>query len=42
VECIGKAILNLYGGFVDIADGATKIKGSKGGSKNEDQNRSVV
>lgn len=42
VECIGKAILNLYGGFVDIADGATKIKGSKGGSTNEDQNRSVV
>jgi hypothetical protein len=31
VECIGKGILNIYGGLVDVADGATKIKGSKGG-----------
>lgn len=39
VECVGKAILNIYGGLIDCADGATKIKGSKGGSTNEDRNR---
>jgi len=38
-EIIGKAILNIYGGLVDCADGATKIKGSKGGSLNEVQNK---
>lgn len=31
VEVVGKAILNCYGGLIDFADGATKIKGSKGG-----------
>ena len=31
VECIGKGILNIYGGLIDCADGATKIIGSKGG-----------
>lgn len=39
VEVIGKAILNLYGGLFDCADGATSVKGSKGGSTNEDQNK---
>jgi len=39
VECIGKGILNIYGGLIDCADGATKINGSKGGSKNEENNR---
>lgn len=39
VECIGKAILNIYGGLIDCADGATKLKGSKGGSTNEEQNK---
>lgn len=38
-EVIGKAILNIYGGLIDCADGATKIKGSKGGSINEEQNK---
>ena len=41
VEVIGNAICNIYGGFVDIADGATTRKGSKGGSSNEDNNRSL-
>jgi hypothetical protein len=41
VEMIGNAICNIYGGFVDIADGATTRKGSKGGSSNEDNNRSL-
>ena len=41
VETIGRGILNIYGGLVDIADGATQIKGSKGGSLNEDRNRGV-
>jgi hypothetical protein len=39
VEVIGNAILNIYGGLIDMADGATKKKGSKGGSTNEEQNR---
>lgn len=42
VTIIGNAICDIYGGFVDIADGATKIKGSKGGSSNEDRNRRIV
>ena len=40
LECIGKAILNIYGGLIDCADGATKIKGSKCGTyTNEDRNK---
>ena len=40
VDVIGKAILNIYGGLVDCADGATKLKGSKGGIfVNEIQNK---
>ncbi len=39
VDVIGKAILNIYGGLVDCADGATKLKGSKGGSTNEEKNK---
>ena len=42
VELIGNAILNMYGGFIDCADGATSLIGSKGGSTNEDQNRSII
>lgn len=41
VEVIGNSIVNIYGGFVDIADGATSVKGSKGGSSNEDRARSL-
>lgn len=38
VDVVGKAILNIYGGLIDVADGATKIKGSKGGKySNEDR-----
>lgn len=39
VEVIGRGILNIYGGLVDCADGATEINGSKVKSKNEEQNR---
>lgn len=40
VETIGKGILNIYGGLIDVADGATKIIGSKGGFySNEVKNR---
>ena len=39
VDMIGKAIMNLYGGLVDVADGATSVKGSLGGSVNEEQNK---
>jgi len=39
VDIIGKAILDIYGGLIDCADGATKRKGSKGGSRNEEKNK---
>lgn len=39
VEMIGDGIMNIYGGMIDVADGATKVKGSLGGSTNEDQSR---
>ena len=39
VTVCGKAILDIYGGLVDCADGATKIKGSKGISSNELRNK---
>ena len=40
VDVIGKAILDIYGGFVDVADGATSIKGSScGPSTNEEKNK---
>ena len=40
VDIIGKAILDIYGGFVDVADGATSIKGSScGPSTNEAKNK---
>ena len=42
VELIGNGILNMYGGLIDAADGATSLIGSKGGSQNEDQNRSII
>lgn len=35
VEMIGKGILNIYGGLIDAADGATKVNGSKYDSDNE-------
>lgn len=42
VDVIGKAILNIYGGLIDAADGATKVNGSKpcsGPHTNEEQNK---
>lgn len=42
VDVIGKAILNIYGGLIDAADGATKVNGSKpcsGPYINEEQNK---
>lgn len=39
VDVIGKAILNIYGGLVDCADGATEVNGSKVKSNNEEKNR---
>jgi|TARA_Y100000287_G_scaffold25799_1_gene17856 hypothetical protein len=38
VDVIGKAILDIYGGFVDVADGATSVKRSLGESINEEKN----
>jgi hypothetical protein len=40
VEVVGDGILNIYGGLIDCADGATKIKGSKYESDFEEQQRS--
>ena len=41
VELTGNAILNMYGGLIDCADGATSIKGSILPSQNEIQNLPV-
>ena len=38
VECIGNGMLNIYGGFVDCADGATSVVASKLPSTNEENN----
>ena len=38
LDVVGNAIMNIYGGLVDMADGATKLKGSKTGpSSTEEQ-----
>jgi hypothetical protein len=46
VDVIGKAVLNIYGGMVDCADGATEVIGSKicvgAPSSNEIKNRSLI
>jgi hypothetical protein len=42
VECIGKAVLNIYGGMIDCADGATEINGSKMPSSNEQKNKAIL
>jgi len=42
VECIGRAVLNIYGGMIDCADGATEVIGSKLPSTNEIKNRSLI
>jgi len=39
VDVIGKAILNIYGGLIDCADGATETNGSKVKSDNEEKNK---
>ena len=39
VEIVGNGILNIYGGFIDFADGATNKKGSKTFSLNEQNHR---
>lgn len=40
VEVVGNGLLNIYGGLVDCADGATSVIGSKMPSKNEEQHKS--
>lgn len=42
VAVVGKAILDLYGGLIDCADGATSIKGSKGGPYSNEQRFGVL
>ena len=42
VDVIGKAVLNIYGGMVDCADGATEVIGSKLPSSNEFKNKAIV
>lgn len=39
IDVIGKSFLNFYGGMIDCADSATKKRGSKIESKNEENNR---
>ena len=38
LDVIGNAIMNIYGGLVDMADGATSIKGSKTGPSSTEKN----
>ena len=38
LDVIGNAIMNIYGGLVDMADGATSIKGSKTGPSSTEEN----
>ena len=38
VDVIGRAIIDIYGGFIDMADGATSVKRSLGVSFNEEKN----
>ena len=42
VEVVGNGLLNIYGGLVDCADGATSVIGSKMPSKNEEQHKPKV
>ena len=48
VELVGNNVLNLYGGFLDLADGATSLRGSKNpadpvlGTLWEKQNRGIA
>ncbi len=42
VECVGKAVLNIYGGMIDCADGATEVIGSKTPSSNEQKNKAIL
>jgi len=41
VELIGNQFLNIYGGLIDAADGATKKRGSKVPSTNEENTRKL-
>ena len=41
VEVIGNQLLNIYGGMIDAADGATKNRGSKTPSTNEENARQL-
>ena len=45
VDVIGRQVMNIYGGMIDCADGASTSKtslGSKGGSANEIKNKITV
>ena len=41
VEVIGQSLCNIFGGMIDVADGATSIKGSKGHSSWEAKMREM-
>jgi len=38
VNLVGSGIMNVYGGMMDFADGATKLKGSKCGPSSTEEN----
>ncbi len=38
LDLVGNAIMNIYGGLMDFADGATKLKGSKCGPSSTEAN----
>ena len=39
---IGNGILNIYGGLIDVADGATSILGSKTGPSSTEENAKTL
>ena len=38
LDVIGNSIMNIYGGLMDFADGATKLRGSKCGPSSTEEN----
>ena len=38
LDLVGNAIMNIYGGLMDFADGATKLRGSKCGPSSTEEN----
>ena len=42
LDVIGNGIMNIYGGLIDVADGATSILGSKTGPSSTEENAKTL